>query len=270
MSATHFSSQRSLVRAFWGLLLGVLFSFSAFAQEPEKTFAAAKAAYQEGRYEEAAKLYESMVSSGVDDVSVYYNLGNAYAAQGLLGRAILWYQRALLQDPGSEDIRANLSLARRNAAERAEPPRVGPLPRGPEDRWTGVYTPRELTSFALYGYSAFLAALLLALLSRARKRRTLMMIFGAGALLGASVAVVFGVASWERAGEIEEENRAVVLGKNTSIKRGPIESAETLFALPEGEIIAIEEVRDGWGLVRLSGRPEGWVSLKEAALIKNN
>jgi hypothetical protein len=41
-----------------------------------------------------------------------YNLANAYLEQGLLGNAILWYERARKLKPNDPDIRHNLRLAK--------------------------------------------------------------------------------------------------------------------------------------------------------------
>ena len=64
-----------------------------------------------GRFAEAAEQYENLVSQGVRDGSVWYNLGNAYFKSGRLGLAILNYERALAQMPGDADTKANLEFA---------------------------------------------------------------------------------------------------------------------------------------------------------------
>ena len=68
--------------------------------------------YTAGNYAEAAQIYEQLLSRGVTDSSLYYNLGNTYLVQGDLGRAILNYQRAARLDPRDLDIKANLDFAR--------------------------------------------------------------------------------------------------------------------------------------------------------------
>lgn len=68
--------------------------------------------YTAGKNSEAAQIYEQLLSRGVTDSSLYYNLGNTYLVQGDLGRAILNYQRAARLDPRDPDIKANLEIAR--------------------------------------------------------------------------------------------------------------------------------------------------------------
>ena len=64
----------------------------------QSTFDEANAAYADGRYEEAAALYQAMIDEQPDAV-LYYNLGNARFKQGELAQAILNYERALRLKP---------------------------------------------------------------------------------------------------------------------------------------------------------------------------
>jgi cytochrome c-type biogenesis protein CcmH/NrfG len=50
------------------------------------------------------------------DVAAHYMLGNALLLQGRPGEAIPHYEHALRFQPGLEDARRNLELARRRAA----------------------------------------------------------------------------------------------------------------------------------------------------------
>jgi pentatricopeptide repeat protein len=245
------------------ILLLLCLGLANLAMAQDDSFTRANAAYQQGRPEDAVSLYESMQKAGTEDASLYYNLGNAYAAQGTLGKAILSYVRSLRLDPGAEDVRANLLLARRAAAENAEPPRVGPLPSGPEDELGGTKTVAQLGWQAFYLYAVGFFLMGVALLSRRRQRQLLAQIALGLSVFAFSGALSFAFVSWRRAAAHAEDRRAVVLAPNTSVRRGPIENAESLYALPEGEIISIEERRDNWCLVRLAGRPEGWVSLSQ-------
>ena len=47
-----------------------------------ETFARANQLYQNGNYPAAAKMYEQLVTSGVENADLFYNLGVTYAAMG--------------------------------------------------------------------------------------------------------------------------------------------------------------------------------------------
>lgn len=93
---------------------------------------------------------------------------------------------------------------------------------------------------------------------------------GLGALAAVACLVLTGLwgqALWERLYGEGSAQQAVVTATSASVRRGAIESAEILYRLPEGEKVTLEEVREGWGRVRLPERPEGWVLLSEVEAI---
>jgi tetratricopeptide (TPR) repeat protein len=83
--------------------------------------------YEAGRYQEAAQVYEQLLSQGVVDSTLYYNLGNTYLVQGDHGRAILNFQRAARLSPRDPDIKANLAIARARSGSDFTPETVNPI-----------------------------------------------------------------------------------------------------------------------------------------------
>ena len=90
------------------------------AKSPEVIFQEANAAYRGGDYVRAAQLYESLVNRNWRNGHVFYNLGNAYFRQKLLGRAILNYEKARRLDPRDPDLAANLAYTRKLLEYRVE------------------------------------------------------------------------------------------------------------------------------------------------------
>src|SRR3954466_12084952 len=81
----------------------------------ENVFGKANQAYAEGRFDEAASGYESLIRSGNWNANLFYDLGNARYRLGDFGQAILNYERALALDPRHPEADANLRLARDEA-----------------------------------------------------------------------------------------------------------------------------------------------------------
>ena len=80
--------------------------------------------FERGEYSEAAQQYESLIDHGYSDLTLYFNLGNAYLESDDLGRAILNYLRALVLSPRDPDILTNLDLARSQTVDQIEVERV--------------------------------------------------------------------------------------------------------------------------------------------------
>lgn len=94
------------------------------------TYNAGVAAVQQGKYEVAMDLFETIVKSGDPRLraDALYNLGNAALAQGRYQEAIAAYEKSLRQQPNQPDAKKNLQIAKR---KQQEPPESTPPPPPP-------------------------------------------------------------------------------------------------------------------------------------------
>ncbi|MFP4521689.1 MAG: tetratricopeptide repeat protein, partial [Fibrobacterota bacterium] len=76
------------------LILLVFFSFPLKADLAESLLKNGNREYTEKNYTAAAEEYRKIISMGVHNSTVYYNLGNALYRSGELGRALLAYEKA--------------------------------------------------------------------------------------------------------------------------------------------------------------------------------
>ena len=108
-------------------------------------------------YEQAAELYQQVIDAGLVAPELYYNLGNAYFKQHNIPMAILNYERALQLDPGNEDIKYNLELARTYVSDKIET-----LPRFFLVEWYHWFLERMSSDgWARFSVIAFMVGLLL-------------------------------------------------------------------------------------------------------------
>ena len=87
-------------------LAGFSFPASANSQETIDMVMQANNHYVNNRYDEAAKIYEELLSQDNHNAYVYYNLGNTYVRQNELGKAILNYLKARQLLPRDKDLDA--------------------------------------------------------------------------------------------------------------------------------------------------------------------
>ena len=70
----------------------------------------ANAAYQRDDFNSALSLYEQAAKEDGTSSLLYYNMGNTHYRLGNMGKAVLYYERALLLDPSNDDARTNLEF----------------------------------------------------------------------------------------------------------------------------------------------------------------
>jgi tetratricopeptide (TPR) repeat protein len=97
------------------VLLGIallLLAGPCLAGLDDRRFQEANAAYSRNDFTEAIAVYEELAAAHGFSDALLYNLANSYAQSGMIGRAVLNYERALRLAPGDPDIVANLQLVR--------------------------------------------------------------------------------------------------------------------------------------------------------------
>ena len=103
------------------LILSLLTSVAlVYATESQK-MKEANDLYTKENYVAADSLYEDILKNEGESVALYYNLGNAKYKQGLIGPAILNYEKALLLEPNNEDVQFNLELAKTHTKDKIDP-----------------------------------------------------------------------------------------------------------------------------------------------------
>ena len=241
----------------WGALLlagSLLFAPDAQAATAAALFATGNDAYDEGRYEEAVTAYQQILSRGLFDPRVYYNLGNAYFKLGRLGPAILHYERALKLSPDDREARHNLELARGQIRDRvAEPELQYPIRVVKEA--IDQLPPNPLAWLFLLFYGMLAGLIALHILSRSWTRRRA--IAYASILVGL-LAVTAGTALVYKMRQMSSEV-AVVMQDKVDVRSGPGEDNTILFTVHEGTRVEMRNRLQTWVQVGLPNGLSGWV-----------
>ncbi len=231
------------------LAVALLFSMVAFAQD---AFDAANAAYADGRYEEAAAMYQSLLDEQ-PDATLYYNLGNARFKQGELAQAILNYERALRLQPNNKDAQYNLAFAQSRITDNIVE----------QDFFLSSWartvrnclSERTWWSTSIGLFICALIALLLFLLGRELWLRKT-------AFHVAWIALLFSLIAGLNAGSLHQRNtlrnEAIITQGVVNVKSSPDRSGTDLFTIHEGTKVTIRETLGEWVNVRV-GSNEGWM-----------
>jgi tetratricopeptide (TPR) repeat protein len=247
-------------------VLGVFFflwlaSHGVAGQDPglPENFQKANSAYREGKYSEAASLYESLVSKGQGNASVFYNLGNAYFKQNRLGKAILSYEKARRFDPRNREILANLGYVKGLLEFRIEDRRNWYLRAG--ETLLRSFTEPEIGIASLGLSFLFLLVWGVSLYGGnggpwGWKRRTLFW----GALFCLSLwgsKIVYDRTVQE----------AVVLKNQAAVRYGPSYKDRVAFRLGEGMSVQVNKTEGDWSRVMLRNRETGWMAREDLGTI---
>jgi hypothetical protein len=231
--------------------------------EEAATFGNANRAYIEGRFDEAIKRYEALVSAGVVHEDLYYNLGNAHFRSGRMGPAIFNYELALRIDPSMADARFNMDVARDVVAERV----VDRLKGAESDPWwvrlATFFSVSQLTIglialdvlfFALLIAVRFLATGFLRTALIATAGFALVALIGSFLLLRGHIYV------------LEEVHQGIVVADQVVIREGSDARSAEKGKLHPGVRVSLRGRDAGWLRIRLANGMEGWVP--EAAIGK--
>jgi hypothetical protein len=226
------------------------------AQPFNQTFALANEAYEAGDYEVAVARYEQLVAERVYDADVFYNLGNAYFKEGLLGPAIANYERALQLDPRNEDAASNLETALGMTKRHLEKPSPSAW-RQSLFFWHYGLGLRTLRIAALIGWTGLWAVLAL------RQWRPLRYTRLAVTML-AAVAAASTVSVWAKT---HPASLAVASAVRVPVRYSPEKGATLRFELYEGDRVVIDGQKDGWVRVTTAGGERGWTHRDNLAFV---
>ena len=250
-------------------ILALLLMLSPLAAQaqlsyPDSLWQSGVKAYSEGDFATALKDWEGVKETGLMSRELYYNLGNAYFKNEELGKAILWYERALRLDPSDEDVRYNLEYAQALTQDR-----IDQVPEFFLKQWMGklcYILPSD--SWAVLSIIFIALCLLMALLfmlgSSAGKRRL-------GFFLGIA-ALLLAIFSWDFArrqkAEAGRQDMAIVMRTVSSVKSSPSDaSAKDLFILHEGTKVKILDNVAGYSNIELADGRRGWIPAGDIEVI---
>jgi tetratricopeptide (TPR) repeat protein len=220
------------------------------AQEHGRQFLAAMEAYKTGDYTAAVKDLEAIAAAGVRNGQLYYDLGNAHLKNNDLGRAILWYERALALIPDDPDLRFNYEYAR---SQTKDLPEGGP---SPLTRilffWAYELSARTIIVLALACNLVFWG---LAIAWRLTRRRGLRY-----ALLAALVpTIVFILTAAFNYFEAAHHTQAIVLPPAVAVRSGLAPTSTQLFELHAGAKVKIVRQMQDHVQIRFSEDKIGWI-----------
>jgi tetratricopeptide (TPR) repeat protein len=239
-----------------GVLVALLVGAAgARAETVSDAFLQANKLYEEGKFSQAASMYEGLLRDGHISPAIYFNAGNAWFKTGQLGRAIYDYRRAEQLAPRDPDIRANLEIARtRVGAGNAS------LPGSRWTRWVSRLTLNEWACAASAAVALFFIVLTARQISIAFAKSSGGLVWVLAAA-SAWFLICLGLSIDQRL----LETTSIVIEPEAVVRRGPLEESQSAFTAHDGAEMTVLGRNGDWLQVSDAARRIGWVQQKDVA-----
>lgn len=212
-------------------------------------------AYAVGDFKNALANYISLIDKGFTSSRLYYNLGNTYYRSGMTGKAILYYEKALMLDPTYADARANLNFVRMQTVDK-----IDAVPEFVVATWIRqLRNSLSSNNWAVLSLVFLLATLSMLILFRFAKGPRSKKIFFVIACVSCALIVVCFVFSANLAYRAKHSSSAIVVERVGNVKSAPNTTGNSIFVLHEGTKVKILEEAEGWDRVEISDGRQGWI-----------
>lgn len=251
------------MKRIFTLILLVFSLVNLYADEKGELWTKANDAYSMGQYETALNDYIEIEKNGYHSYRLYYNMGNAWYKTGNMGKAILYYEKALKLNPAGEDALNNLQIAKLQTLDK-----IDVLPEFIVSTW--IKDIRNLMSSNGWGYTTvglFAVVCILLLLFKFAPTtggRKLSFVLACVVFLFFIFAVLFAFSLRAKA---KSEDNAVVMVPVSNVKSAPNSTGNNLFILHEGSKVEILEQAGKWCRIEISDGRQGWLEEKDIEVI---
>jgi len=223
----------------------------------------ANEAYAKGDFQTASGLYEELLKANGESATVYYNLGNSYYKLNKVAPSILNYERALLLEPGNNDIRFNLEIAKLKTVDKIEP--IGDFFLS---EWflavQNLWSTDAWCNFSILCFILLIVCLFFFFFSRHIFIKKL----GFYVAVGLLIAVVLGNSfAYNQKKKLTQRNEAIIFASTTTIKSSPDTSGTDLFILHEGTKVKVKNKVGNWNEIVTADGNVGWINNSEMEVI---
>lgn len=239
----------------WALALCMLCTgFRAFGQTDTLNYRFADSLYEQGKYERAIPVYETLLQKNGPSPQLYYNLGNSYYKTNAVGLAILNYERTLKYKPGDDDAKYNLGLANLRIRDKVEPVQDMFL----VVWWRDFFRLLSASQWAVLMLALLWLSLIAFILFRTGRSIPLQKAGFTVFLLAFLFFCIAAASGFSRHGYDMNFRYGIITNPSAIVKSGPGENSTNLFLIHEGLKVRMLGSSNGWTKVKMPDGNIGW------------
>lgn len=221
--------------------------------------------YQNAKYDEAIKAYESVLADKQESSELYFNLGNCYFKLHQIAPAIYNYEKALVLDPENKGALNNIKFAQKQTIDEIKVvPKVGfaKLLRDftgiyPFDTWAWISIVFSFLFLGFFvGYYFYQAV-------------NLKRIFFVGMFVILLFMLMSVAAAFFEKSHFENERPAIVFAEAADVRSEPQSASSTTFVLHAGTKVYVFEKIGNWRKIQLTDGTEGWIDREAIKEVKD-
>jgi len=235
----------------------------ALLAQPRAEYEKGNAAYQKQDYSQAIAAYEAALHSGYEAFELYYNLGNACYKMNLIGKSLLYFEKAKKLNPSDPDLLFNLELAQLRVVDKVITP--------PEffwnRMWHAVKSLASLDQLAVYTLIFLVLAVFLSIGKMFLEKEPWRSFVGYAWMPVLILFVLIAVFFLWRANQAGHEREGIIMVEKVSAFSSPSSSGTEVFALHEGSKVRIQDRSSGFLRIALPDGKVGWVAVNTLAEI---
>lgn len=213
--------------------------------------------YNNGKYQEAADQYETLIESNLHSLELYYNLGNCFFRLEAWSKAILNYEKALLLAPKDEDVLHNLKIAEQKINQPIES----------INEFFLIQWRNQLLSFASIKTWSTLSVIFLWLgitgifiwLIKSERQIKIYGFVGGGASL--LISLLFLVCANTKLNQQIHSGSGIIMQDQLQLQSAPDQESKTIQPVFAGYKIKFLDQIGAWYKIKLSDGNVGWVPI---------
>lgn len=230
----------------------------------QEKFREANQHYRNDDFEIALESYLKLEQDGLINADLFYNTGNCFFRIQNLGKAILYYKKALKVNPDHQLSQQNLEFAQTFTQDKQY---------YESNDFMSVLKNKfldkiSINTFAIINLFLFFCITLtiILLLTRYRYKEKAIPIFIL--LLLIIIIAVSSLCSYIKWNNYHDDSQAVLISNSAIGYSGPRENYTRVFTIHEGLIFTIEKSQKGWSLIKLPNGIGGWIKSDNLERIK--